>query len=113
MFALLALACACSRSSGDSPKSVAVVEVSDMTHLGRAWVSFLEGGRADLPAEKREQVLAEIRRRWPDAHSVPVLPSGGEPLAEDLRLTSDGYKIVASAAPRHGLSPRLPLVVHD
>jgi hypothetical protein len=41
--------------------------VSDMMHLGRAWVSFIQGGRADLPAQNREQVLAEIRHRWPQA----------------------------------------------
>jgi hypothetical protein len=63
------------------------VSVSDMMHLGRAWVTFLQDGRNDLPADKREQALAEIRRRWPDARSVPVLPSGGQPLVEDLRLT--------------------------
>jgi hypothetical protein len=84
--------------------------VSDMMHLGRAWVSFLQGGRADLPAEKREQVLAEIRKRWPDAPSVPALPSGGEPLADDLRLTPQGYKIAASAAARYGLAQTSPLL---
>lgn len=89
------------------------VSVSDMMHLGRAWVTFLQDGRDDLPADKREQVLAEIRRRWPDARSVPVLPSGGEPLAEDLRLTPQGYKIAASAAPRYGLSPTSPLLLRD
>jgi hypothetical protein len=87
--------------------------VSDMMHPGRAWVSFIQGGRADLPADKRKQVLGEIKRRWPDARSVPVLPSGSEPLAEDLRLTPDGYKILASAAPRYGLAKTSPLVVRD
>jgi hypothetical protein len=81
-----------------------------MMHLGRAWVSFLQEGRNDLPANKREQSLAEIRRRWPDARLVPVLPSGGQPLAEDLRLTPQGYKIAASAAPRYGLSATSPLL---
>jgi hypothetical protein len=81
--------------------------------LGRAWVSFIQGGRADLPAQNREQVLAEIRHRWPQARSVPVLPSGGEPLAQDLRLTQHGYKIVASAGPSYGLAPSPPLLVHD
>lgn len=89
------------------------VSVSDMTHLGRAWVTFLKDGAHDLPADKREQVLAEIRRRWPDARSVPVLPSGGEPLAQDLRLTSNGYKIAASAASRYNLTAKSPLLTHD
>lgn len=87
--------------------------VSDIMHLGRAWVSFIQGGRGDLPAQNREQVLTEIRHRWPEARSVPVLPSGGEPLAEDLRVTPQGYKIVASAGPRYGIQPSSPLLVHD
>jgi hypothetical protein len=84
--------------------------ISDMMHVGRAWVSFYQGGGADLPAEKRQDVLAEIGHRWPDAKSVPVLPSGGEPLAEDLRLTEDGYKIAASAGPNYGLPANSPLL---
>jgi len=44
---------------------------------------------------------------------VPVLPSGGEPLAEDLRLTPKGYKIVASAASRYQLPSNSPLLVRD
>jgi hypothetical protein len=89
------------------------VSVSDMMHLGRAWVTFLKGGHEDLPDKVRQEVTGEIKRRWPNSRSVPVLPSGGEPLAEDLRLTPDGYKIVASAGPRYGLAPSSPLLVHD
>jgi hypothetical protein len=87
--------------------------VSDMFHQGRAWVTFLQGGDADLPVQARQKVLAEIRQRWPNARTVPVLPSGGEPLAEDLTLTSEGYKIVPSAAERYELSPTSPLVAHN
>jgi len=89
------------------------VSVSDMMHQGRAWVTFLHEGRADLPIQRREQVLSEIRRRWPNAQAVPVLPSGGEPLAEDLKLTSQGYKIIESAAARYGLPAASPLVTRD
>ena len=88
--------------------------ISDMFHVGRVWVSFYQNGRAaGIPADKREQVVAQIRQRWPDAKFVPVLPSGGEPLAEDLRLTSDGYKIAASAGPNYGLPPNSPILVHN
>jgi hypothetical protein len=87
--------------------------VSDMFHLRRAWVSFLRGGGADLPAARRREAMAGIRRRWPDARSVPVLPSGGEPLAEDLRPTPQGYRIASSAAARYGLASTSALVVPD
>ena len=87
--------------------------VSDMFHVGRAWVSFYQGGHVDFPADKREQVLAGIMQRWHDARLVPILPSGAEPLAEDLRLTSGGYKIAASAGPNYGLPPNSPILVHD
>ena len=98
------------RGSGDDDFEVSV---SDMMHLGRAWVTFLQDGRDDLSADKRERALAEIRRRWSDARSVPVLPSGGQPLAEDLRLTPDGYKITASAASRYGLPASSPLLTRN
>lgn len=87
--------------------------IDDMGHLGRAWVRFLKGGRADLPPDRREQVLVEIRQRWPDVRSVPVLPSGGLPLVDDLRHTPQGYKIVASAGPRYELPPNSPLLVQN
>jgi hypothetical protein len=89
------------------------VSVSDMMHVGRAWVTFLQGGLVDLPAEEREKALGEIRKRWPDARGVPVLPSGGEPLPEDLRLTPEGYKIAAPAASRYQLPANSPLLVRD
>jgi hypothetical protein len=72
--------------------------ISDMTHVGRAWVSFLNGGAVDLPTNIRLQTLTAIKKRWPNARMVPVLPSGGEPLADDLRLTPHGYQIAVSAA---------------
>ena len=86
------------------------VSVTDMLHLQRAWVTFLQDGREDLPAAQREQALAAIKRRWPNAQSVPVLPSGGQPHAEDLRSTRQGYRIIASAAARYGLPATSPLL---
>lgn len=72
------------------------VSIDDAGHRGRAWVVFSMGAQPVLATRLRENLLAEIVRRWPDARRVPILPSGGLPSADDLRPSADGYKIVPS-----------------
>lgn len=87
--------------------------VDDVGHNGRAWVTFLKGRQPDRAARFRKSVLADIRRRWPGANALPVLPTGGLPLSDDLRMTPTGYKIDASAAARYELPKSSPLVAPD
>jgi hypothetical protein len=54
---------------------------------------FSRGAQPALATRLRERLSAAIMRRWPDARRVPVLPSGGLPLANDLRPTAEGYEI--------------------
>jgi hypothetical protein len=85
--------------------------IEDMGHLRRAWLAFYDdGGKEGLPASARSTILAQIKKRWPDATSLPVLPSGGLPLASDLRHTEDGYKIAPDAAQRYNIPPTSPLL---
>jgi len=86
------------------------VSVDDMGHLGRPWVAFSRGARPDLATPLREALLRDIGRRWPGARRVPVLPSGGLPLPDDLRPAPGGYRIARSAARNYGLQARSPLV---
>ena len=87
--------------------------VDDMGHNGRAWVTFLKGRQPDRAARFREGVLADIGRRWPDAKALPVLPTGGLPLSDDLRMTPTGYKIDRSAAARYELPKSSALVAPE
>lgn len=86
------------------------VLVDDGGHSGRAWVIFSRGAHPDLAARTRAALQDDIFRRWPGAQRLPVLPSGGLPLASDLRLSPDGYRIVRSAARDYQLPATSPLL---
>ncbi|SFK52940.1 hypothetical protein [Caulobacter sp. UNC279MFTsu5.1] len=80
---------------------------------GPPWVLFLEAAdREHLGATSRTRdgVLADLRRRWPHLRNVPILPSGGVPLRDDLQLTPTGYKLAARKAEVYGLPRGSPLV---
>jgi hypothetical protein len=78
------------RGNDDSDMEIVV---DDGGHQGRAWLTFIRGERPDLAARTRAQLIAEIKRRWPDARSIPVMPSGALPLATDLTWTGTSYVV--------------------
>ncbi|HEV7659189.1 MAG TPA: hypothetical protein VGO55_05020 [Allosphingosinicella sp.] len=86
------------------------ISVDDAGHRGRAWVIFSRGKQPALARRMREGLLSAIAHRWPGARRLPVLPSGGLPLAGDLRLGPDGYRIARSAASGYELPATSPLV---
>jgi hypothetical protein len=88
-------------------------DVGDSGHRGRAWLIFSKGRDPARSTKFREAVLSEIDRRWPDAEPLPVLPSGGLPLVDDLRMTASGYKISASSAANYELPSTSPLIARD
>ena len=69
------------------------MDVDDGGHQGRAWLTFFRGKRPELASRVRARILAEIRRRWPDARNVPVMPNGALPLADDLVWTGTSYAV--------------------
>jgi hypothetical protein len=77
------------------------ISVDDAGHAGRAWVVFSTGAQPERAARLRRLVSADILRRWPQARRVPVTPSGGLPLADDLRATNGAYEIEPAAAARY------------
>jgi hypothetical protein len=89
------------------------IDVGDRDHPGLVWATFLRGPEPERAARVRRGLLDEIHRRWPEAKALPVLPSGGLPLREDLRMTPAGYRIARSAAPGYELAPSSPLVGGD
>jgi len=80
---------------------------------GPLWVLFLEAADQNhlgATSRTRDEVLADLRRRWPGLRKAPILPDGGVPLHRDLRLTPNGYKIAAEKAEAYGLPRRSSLV---
>ncbi|MEO6217856.1 MAG: hypothetical protein ABIO86_17645 [Sphingomonas sp.] len=73
------------------------VVIGDAGHPGRAWVGFLRGKKPVRAERFRQDLTREIRKRWPLAQLIPVLPSGGLPSADDLLPTESGYKIATHA----------------
>jgi hypothetical protein len=87
--------------------------VDDMGHLGRAWITFCRGEDPRLASEFRERAMRRILARWRTTRSIPVLPTGGVPLADDLRLTGEGYRVKPEAAFRYELRPSSPLIARN
>ncbi|TAL29889.1 MAG: hypothetical protein EPN98_19030 [Phenylobacterium sp.] len=71
------------------------VMVDDGGHQGRPWLTFRRGKHPELASRVRVGLLADIKRRWPDARDVPVMPNGALPLANDLVWTGGGYAVKA------------------
>jgi hypothetical protein len=90
----------------DEPVAIAV----DYLHTGRVWVSFMDSSDRPGSLRLRQGALRALRARFPQAHDLPVLPSGGLPRDEDLRMTTGGYRIAAARAPAYDLSPGSPLL---
>jgi hypothetical protein len=85
------------------------VSASDVA-IGAVWVEFPLGDRADASARLRQRLLRDIRQQWPATKDLPVLPTGGLPLREDLVLTQHGYRIKSSVAGTYHLPPDSPLI---
>ena len=81
-----------------------VAAIGDVMHRGRVWATFSRGQVPELERPFREAALAAILARWPKSQVLPVLPSGGLPLARDVVMTEEGYRIQASQGQIYGLS---------
>ena len=87
-----------------------IADVGDTGHPGRVWLTFVRGQHTAVATAFRNAVIAEIKAKWPEAKTLPVLPSGGLPLLRDLQLTSTGYRIRRAAAAVYELTPDSPLL---
>ena len=74
-------------------------------HLGRVWMMFSRGTNPLLTSRFRENAMREIMLRWPGTLSLPIMPSGAIPLAQDLVRTPGGYVVDPSAAHKYDASP--------
>lgn len=77
------------------------------------WVLFLppaEERYAEPTASTRQRILSALRARWPNLRTVPILPSGGVPLSQDVVWTRDGYKVAPEKASGYELPANSPLI---
>jgi hypothetical protein len=80
------------------------VSISDShDHLGQVWIMFARGKDPALAGRYRERVMQDIRIRWPETLSLPIMPTGAIPLPDDLVRTPTGYVVNPAAAPMYGL----------
>jgi len=70
----------------------------------------LDQGVAADAARGRAELVAELRRRWPETRDIPLLPGGGVPRQADLVRTGEGLRIARAAAGRYRLPPDSPLL---
>ncbi|HEX7848988.1 MAG TPA: hypothetical protein VF485_04560 [Sphingomonas sp.] len=70
-------------------------------NLGRVWLSFAKGEDPERFARFRKRLMAKIVRRWPRTASLPILPNGAIPLADDLTRTPSGYRLKATARSKY------------
>jgi hypothetical protein len=85
----------------DDDESVASV-MDGPDHLGFAWLTFSKSEEPARTARFRDRVMKRIVQRWPNTATLPITPSGGLPLREDLVLTSQGYRVKRQAASTYG-----------
>jgi len=83
-----------------------LVGVDDGGHLSRAWITFHQGEFPSQAANLRRELLADIRRRWPEARDLPVTASGGLPLDRDLVLRGRAYTIRPGRVSAYAPTPR-------
>jgi hypothetical protein len=90
-----------------------IVSVDDGGHPGRAWITFYRGPEPKLAERFWDALIEQIRARWPNVLPIPILPSGGLPLSNDLQATPQGYKVVRSAAERYKLPATSALLTDE
>ena len=86
------------------------VGADDMGHPGRAWLTFARGTDAARATRLRNAFLTALKRRWPEARPIPIMPAGALPLARDLRWTAQGYRIDRARAAAYELPADSPLL---
>ncbi len=80
-----------------------VASVNDFGHRGRVWATFLKGKDVQLHSRFLKEAVRSIRKRWPEARSIPILPSGGIGNPEDFVIIDGNYRIDRAKATTYSL----------
>jgi hypothetical protein len=70
-------------------------------HIGRVWLTLPVGQDPAKVLRFRERLVPLIQNAWPDTSSLPIMPSGSIPLADDLVRTPSGYAVKPSAVTKY------------
>jgi hypothetical protein len=90
------------RGANDDEAIASAMDQHD--HLGRVWITFSRGNDPALAGQLRERAMHEIMLRWPDTLSLPIMPTGAIPLAQDLVRTPSGYVVNPSEAHKYDVA---------
>lgn len=89
------------RGANDDESIASAMDAHD--HLGRVWIMFSKGEDPALSSRFQEDAMHEIKLRWPDTLSLPIMPTGAIPLTRDLVRTPNGYIVNPTEAYRYQL----------
>jgi len=90
---------------GDDDEAIAsAMDFSD--HIGRVWLTFSLGENPENARRFRDSLIPQVKRRWPEMASLPIMPNGAIPLASDLVRTSSGYEVNPVAADKYQVELR-------
>lgn len=96
------------RGANDQEAVATVMDQFD--HLGRVWIMFSRGTDPTLTSRFRENAMREIMLRRPETLSLPIMPTGAIPNAQDLVRTPNGYVVNPTEVHKYsldgGTSPR-------
>jgi hypothetical protein len=92
------------RGSGDDESWAAIMDQAD--HLGQVWIMFSRGKDVNLASRFRARAMRDIKARWPNTLSLPIIDHKTIPLHSDLVRTPDGYRLKPSAAAKYDRQPR-------
>ena len=90
------------RGANDDEAVATVMDQFD--HLGRVWIMFSRGKDPTLTSRFRENAMREVMLRWPGTLSLPIMPTGAIPLAQDLVRTPNGYVVNPSEAHKYDMA---------
>lgn len=72
-------------------------------HLGLVWLSFSKGKNPAQNNKFRNAVMSQIKRNWPEALQLPIMPTGAIPLHRDLIRTPKEYVVDPDEAHKYSL----------
>lgn len=92
------------RGSDDEENWATINDQAD--HLGQVWITFARGKDEALASRFREHAMREIKSRWTNPLSLPIIDRRTIPLRRDLVRTASGYELKASAVSQYISKPQ-------